>query len=255
MIKQNIRLEMVKANARINFEDRIVAFIDILGFKSIVDNASKKTAKLETLQELISLLKEAVPLLDQKVADDVPKELIPKHIYISDSIILSAPISSEKMANYCGLSVLVMRVIQLTQLLLSKGYLIRGGISTGAVWHGDSNIVGPAYQEAYEIESETSAPRVELSESAKKLWEHQTEKRFSDMCLNYRGCLMVNGLNSCYILNDSDADGVVEKTFKTYIDTINSNINNIHNESARYKWWWFKEFFESEIRRKSMSTL
>jgi hypothetical protein len=235
---------------KISFENRAVAFIDILGFKSIVDNASQKTAKLETLQELISLLKEAVPLLDQKVSDDVPKELIPKHIYISDSIILNAPISSEKMAHYCGLSVLVMRVIQLTQLLLSKGHLIRGGISTGDVWHGDSNIVGPAYQESYKIESETSAPRVELSESAKKLWEHQTEKRLSDMCLNYRGCLMVNGLNSYYILNDYD--GVIENTFKTYIDTINCNIKNIHNESARYKWWWFKEFLESEIHRKSM---
>jgi hypothetical protein len=240
---------------KINFENKVVAFIDILGFKSIVNDASVNSDKLETLKKLINLLNKAVPLLDQRVSVNVPKELIPKHIYISDSIILSAPVSSVKMVDYCGLSVLVMRVIQLTQLLLSKGYLIRGGISTGAVWHGDSNIVGPAYQEAYEIEAETSAPRVELSESAKKLWEHQTEKMFSDMCLNYRDCLMVNGLNSCYILHNSDTDGVVEKTFKTYIDTINSNINNIHNESARYKWWWFKEFFESEIRRKSMSTL
>jgi hypothetical protein len=50
----------------------------------------------------------------------------------------------------------------------------------------------------------------------------------------------------------NDYDGVIENTFKTYIDTINCNIKNIHNESARYKWWWFKEFLESEIHRKSM---
>jgi len=238
----------------INFEDRAVAFIDILGFKSIVNDALATSGKLETLKELISLLNKAVPLLDQSVSDDVPKELIPKHIYISDSIILSAPISSEKMADYCGLSVLVMRVIQLTQLLLSKGCLIRGGISTGNVWHGDSNIVGPAYQEAYKIETETSAPRVELSASAQKMWENQTGAN-SDMCLKYRGSWMVNGLNSYYILNDSDADGTIEKTFKTYINTVNCKINNIQNESARYKWWWFKEFLESEISRKNIVSL
>lgn len=230
--------------SKINFEDRVVAFIDILGFKTIVNNARFNKQSFAVLNELIEMLSTAVPSLNKLVNADIPEELIPKHICISDSIILSAPLSSAIMPDYCGLSVLVMRVIQLTQLFLSKGYLIRGGISSGKVWHGAANIVGPAYQEAYEIEVETSAPRVVLSQSAKELW---AKNKNSDMCLCYRNCLMVNGLNYSYI--PANTDGAIEKVFQGYVNTANHYIATINNESARYKWWWFKEFLDSEIRR------
>lgn len=87
------------------------------------------------------------------------------------------------MKNYNGLSVLVMRVIQLTHILLSKGYLIRGGISVGDVWHTESNIVGAAYQEAYSIESQAIAPCVKLSSAAMDYW-NKTEGSFNAMCIN-----------------------------------------------------------------------
>ena len=126
--------------SNIEFENRAVAFIDVLGFKSIVKNASKNGNKLEELKDLIVLLETVVPNLDGTVDSNVPQDLIPKHIYISDCIILSTPLKSDKMPNYQGLSVLVMRVIQISHFLLSRGYLIRGGVSIGPAWHTDSNI-------------------------------------------------------------------------------------------------------------------
>ncbi|ELA6794654.1 hypothetical protein QNE27_004235 [Vibrio alginolyticus] len=230
----------------INFEERAVAFIDVLGFKAIVDNAAVGSDNFELLRDLIGTLENALPNLNSKVNSDVPTELIPKHIYISDSIILSAPLSSEKMKGYCGLSILVMRVIQLTHLFLSKGYLIRGGISIGKVWHSDSNIVGPAYQEAYLLETKTGVPRIELSDSAKAHWDKINGKG-NFMCLDYRNCFMVNGLHDYYIQDFTH--GAAERKFGSYLETINQKLSTISNESARYKWWWYKEFLESEISR------
>ena len=130
----------------IEFENRAVAFIDVLGFKALVNSATDNPDSLTQLSNLIVLLEKAVPRFDAQVDHSVPSHLIPKHNYISDCIILSAPLSDTARRNYNGLDILIMRVIQLTHFFLNAGYLIRGGISVGKVWHTDPNIVGPAYQ-------------------------------------------------------------------------------------------------------------
>lgn len=228
------------------FENRAVAFIDVLGFKSVVDRAESDQEALSELVELINILSTAVPDLDGSVSKSVPPELIPKHIYISDCIILSAPLTSEKMKNYNGLSTLVMRVIQLTHILLTKGYLIRGGVSIGSVWHTESNIVGTAYQEAYSIEQKAIAPCVELSSSAKNYWDN-SEGPDNKMCLNYKNKFIVNGLNDYYIQDKSH--GASERAFEAYLQIVNKNIEDATSESVRYKWWWFKQFINSEKDR------
>ena len=232
----------------IEFENRAVAFIDVLGFKSVVDVATKDKIKLDELKNLIGLLKSAVPNLDGTVDLSVPRVLIPKHIYISDSIILSAPLESDEMPNYRGLSILVMRVIQISHVLLSKGYLIRGGISVGDVWHTDSNIAGTAYQEAYQIETKTLVPRVELSQGAKELW-NRTEGAANTMCLDYKSHFMVNVLHDYYIQDTSL--GAAERTFKGYSRVIQENLDADHPECVKYKWWWFKQYLESELVRNA----
>jgi class 3 adenylate cyclase len=80
------------------------------------------------------------------------------------------------------LEILVMRVIQVTQLLLDFGYLVRGAIEVGKVWHVDANIVGPAYQEAYRLEPTAKMPRVILSAPATQLWRSSGESAGNRMC-------------------------------------------------------------------------
>lgn len=234
---------------KIKFEDRAVAFIDVLGFKNVVDAAGQSGSKHTELETLINLLESAVPNLDRAVDEAVPRDLIPKHIYISDSIILSAPLISSQMPSYRGLSILVMRVIQISHLLLPKGYLLRGGISVGSVWHTDSNIVGPAYQEAYQIETKTLVPRVELSSNAKNHWI-STEGDSNKMCLDYMNLFMVNVLHDYYIQDSSH--GAAARTFEDYSRIIDSNLRDTdHPEPVRYKWWWFKEYLKSEVERNA----
>jgi len=233
---------------KILFEERAVAFIDVLGFKSLIE--SSDGTDLYFLEELVEILETAVPGLNGRVDAKVPKKLIPKHISISDSIILSAPLNSDEMSSYCGLSILIMRAIQLTHIFLAKGYLIRGGISIGPVWHTDSNIVGPAYQDAYLIETKTCSPRIELSSKAKEYW-FQRMSPSNSMCLSYRERFMINGLHDYYI--QGDTNGSARKAFENYKKIIEKNIGAKITDSAHYKWWWFGEFLNSEIERKKLT--
>ena len=235
--------------SNIEFENRAVAFLDVLGFKSVVDAATSGGNKIKELKDLISLLETVVPNLDGTVDSNVPRDLIPKYIYISDSIILSAPLESDKMPNYRGLLVLVMRIIQINQILLRNGYLIRGGVSVGPVWHIDSNIVGTAYQEAYLLETKTLVPRVELSSNAKAHWI-KTEDSINKMCLDYKDKFIVNVLHDYYI---SDMNSTKEDTFIEYLDIIQKKMNDIHSEHINYKLWWFKQYIENEASRNNFN--
>ena len=229
--------------AEINFEERAVAFIDVLGFSSLVKKAVIENSKREQLQFLVSLLEDVIPILGEGVEPTVPKHLVPKHIYISDSIILSAPINDQAMKHYSGLEIVVMRAIQLTHRFLEAGYLLRGGISVGKVWHGESNIVGPAYEEAYEIQDTVCKPCILLSESALRLWKNGFGAS-SRMCVLNQGSLMVNGLHDFYVPDKSH--GGIERAYEKYTQLVEKQINSSLPKDPKAKWKWFSYYLKRE---------
>lgn len=226
----------------IEFEERAVAFIDILGFKNLVNSSIEDNNASSKLSDLIDLLKSAVPLLDKKVDNSLPTHLIPKHIYISDCIILSAPLTDNDRASYSGLDIIIMRVIQLNHFFLAEGYLIKGGISIGKVWHTDFNIVGPAYQEAYLLESKEKDPFVFLSEKAIAL-----NRQDSRMCITHYDKIIVNGLLDYYIPNNTQ-HGIIEETYERYRSLVKENIEKDLPFSAKMKWHCFNEYLCNEMK-------
>jgi class 3 adenylate cyclase len=229
--------------AEIKFQERAVAFIDVLGFSKLVESSVDTDPDREQLESLVSLLESAIPEFDQGVDKKIPKRLIPNHIYISDSIILSAPLRDVEVAYFNGLEAVVMRCIQLTHKILEAGYLLRGGIATGLVWHGDSNIVGPAYQEAYAIESKGCKPCILLSEAATRLWGNSFGAT-TRMCVLDHGTLMVNGLHDFYIPDKSY--GGIERTYDKYSELASERIDSSLPLGPKAKWEWFSAFLESE---------
>lgn len=226
----------------IEFEERAVGFVDVLGFKKLVEDAASGNEALEKLSSLIQLLEGVVPKLDATVNESVPSHLIPKHNCISDCIILSAPISDDDMISFNGLEIIIMRVIQLTHFFLDAGYLIRGGISVGKVWHTNSNIVGPAYQEAYLLEKYGDEPMVVLSETAKKV-----PRWGSRICLETNGKVFVNGLHDFYIPGNT-AHGAIEAAYSRYEELANNVLHSEASEKVKKKWSWFKDYLYSESK-------
>jgi len=228
-----------------SYEVRAVAFVDVLGFRQLVHSSSANACCMNRLSHLVRTLQELVKRLDLKVdRKTVPAHLIPRHNQISDSIVLSAPLRSDepKWKNYNGLEILAMRVCQITHVLLDEGYLVSGGIDVGDVWHTDTNIVGPAYQNAYTLEAALGHPCVQLSVAAAEI--AKPIQKLNRLILNYDGRTMVNGLFDAYIQRPR---GTINQTYKDYRSIIDSNVN-ILSGSARDKWIWFGDALKAESK-------
>jgi len=127
----------------IKYEDKIVAFIDVLGFSNLV-----YSDKLEPISDYYNMI-----LTDFKAAAS-KKEL--EFIMISDSIVLHAPQSKDSF--FAILKVLC----SLQHKLLLKGILIRGAISFGQLYvnETDNIIVGTGLINAYNLEKKAIYPRI-----------------------------------------------------------------------------------------------
>lgn len=227
--------------ANIIFEDCAVAFIDVLGFKNVVQTAAMQSSHLNILNDLVTLLESTVPSLDAQVSPLVHPSLKPKFIYISDSIILSAPIASSHMPTYNGLNIVVMRAIQIAHALLEKGFILSGGIDIGKVWHSTNNIVGPAYIGAYSLQSSLAPPCVALSDAAAQLWS-TTPNAASSMCIDRPHRKIVNITHDFYTPNNH-VHGVIDARIDNYKTDAVNNVSKLKGRPRR-KWQWHSAFLK-----------
>ena len=243
---------------QIRYTESAVAFLDVLGYKELVKGSVESQDKLNSLQSLVTqIIDEPIKLNMQVNTDLVPIDLLPVGISISDSIILSAPLSAPLTPYYNGLYVIVMRCIQLAQKFLAQGFLIRGGIDVGLVCHTSSNIVGPAYQMAYEIESKVANdPCILLSEKAEKIFNDNPFEVFSEISIkdiNENLCekkygssyLMVNTLHSSYFSNMLN----IEQTLDQYQQIISNQHQLLTDNRAKEKWKWFEAYLISKQKK------
>ena len=238
------------------FEDRAVAFLDILGFTDLIASTEQHPSKLTSLFGLRAILDNHVKWDNASLASSVPDEMKPKYIFISDSVILSAPRQCE---GYSGLVAVAVKSIQISMKLLEAGYLVRGGISTGPVWHDDRNIFGRGYIVAYKSETKANHPRIVLSNKAKEVLESDChlEIPLSDLglFLRHEGELILDTLNPQY-LRGAEVGGRIEDAFKQYRGFILAQLEILDaDSSARKKWEWFARFFDDALTRHQVDTV
>ena len=157
-------------------EMHVIAFVDYLGFSAAVESpdSAARTAILQQLQELASLR-----------GDFYAKQLDPKRLSIrpaittfSDNIVISFPLtdlvretgknSSDAMTTI--LSQLAKYIGRHAYRALRNGFLLRGGITVGELYHANGVVFGKGLVDAYRLESTTAIyPRVILSP---KVLEH-----------------------------------------------------------------------------------
>ncbi|HBD7397086.1 hypothetical protein [Legionella longbeachae] len=161
------------------YEERLCLFIDILGWKEAINTLSADDL-LKLLQPFMNISK--VHKFHKKFIEDAKKNskeitenviktsiggrriLIPR-LYepvqlsiFSDTLVLSYP------SIYLGR--IYNELPSIINAFLVKGFIIRGGISLGHLYHKDNIIFGPALIEAYEIESyQAIFPRILISDA------------------------------------------------------------------------------------------
>jgi hypothetical protein len=200
------------------YEERVVAFVDILGFKEII---SRSVADPDLVAEIYSALDVRKDNWAQTYAAEVGLKMEPAHFgdrfhTFSDCIVISV----EPDIREIGL--LVWIIFKICRQLMGSGFTSRGGVAKGKLYHRDNSgegsgapamVFGPAFNDAYAFESaHADGPRIifqskvwRLIEEEKGRYPETKLKQFFDehICRAEDGPAFVNlfadfGSNSYY---------------------------------------------------------
>lgn len=136
------------------FTEKFIAFVDIMGFKSLVTQSELgEGLKLPELLEVVQLL---VPTREDiehtTLCPHSPRQQLDFGFVasqVSDCAVLScetSPVALLNLTHHCSRAAF---------RLLKKGLLCRGFITKGNIYHKDSQFIGTGYQKALEGEKKT----------------------------------------------------------------------------------------------------
>lgn len=143
-----------------NYETRIVAFVDILGFKSKIESSVASPLEHEKIHNALTQIYRV------KADNDNPGLLNQKGAGVqvstfSDSAVVSYPAVGD------ALFYLILELIWLQLDLALADVLLRGGLTIGPLFHDGALVYGPAMNRAYELESVIAKyPRIVVDEPA-----------------------------------------------------------------------------------------
>lgn len=239
------------------FKKRAVAFLDVLGFKTILNDFEKeaKDNRFEFLDDeddneifvssrandFINTFKNAIGKLDSNKY---------RYYLFSDNIC----ITSINDTTASDLQDLFLVITDLYFEFAQKGYFLRGGIDYGLFIDEKKIAVGNPLANAYELETKKAIyPRIILSDSlvaefqsyntaGKKIYDYI----YSDVLIK-ESC-EIKYLNVFLQVFQSDYREDREDFFKIYNEVIVSNLSrNITNEIVYVKYKWLADQFNEFI--------
>ncbi len=229
------------------YEDRIVAFVDILGFKNEIEKKTinpssniENEKETERIYDFISLLNK--DFVKRNTSDDSTYRVS----QFSDSLVISYSVSEKASVFWILMSLLYLHLDA-----IYHGLLIRGAVTFGKLIHDDEHLFGPAMDEAYKMESEiANFPRIIVNQKLIEIAENnpnwsnspEDEKRYIEELLkkDFDGFLFIDYLRKgCdEIVASEDYFGLPD-----FINKISEIINS--NESSKdlriiQKYNWLK---------------
>ena len=160
-------MQNTSAETRIHFSEKFIAFVDVLGFTNLVEDA--EAGRGMRLDELVELVKCLGSNEDQKKIERRGPTTCPHSGYtqrnldfritqISDCVVVSSEISPAgiiNLMNHCWVAVI---------RLLQSGIMCRGYITRGSIYHTDAQVIGTGYQRAFRNERQVGAFKREADE-------------------------------------------------------------------------------------------
>lgn len=188
------------------YENKLVAFVDILGFSKIIEES--KDAPASHIKRIIKYLHyikawesngennwstqqafyydPVFACASNQNLEDYNISEITNCTCVSDCMIITVPVEDSNF--HQRLSSVVEKLAYIGNNLIQAGFVIRGGMSIGPVIHTKGNILfGPAYLEAYRLEENKAIfPLVILSDDLEK----KIDKNFSNPKYPYQNYLV-----------------------------------------------------------------
>lgn len=137
------------ANQNLEYVEQIVAFVDILGFSSLIDKIETDEKSFRTLHWALSHIQSYKHY--SEMGDTAQSDL--EVSVFSDCIVVTSALHHWHSV--------IWAVGWLQAQLLGGGILTRGGISRGKVFHSDGILYGSGMLKAYNIENSAAVyPRI-----------------------------------------------------------------------------------------------
>lgn len=145
---------------RVRYQQRIIAFLDVLGWKELVAESVRSRVAMRHLAGL-----QLWGALDQSLTESLARRGEHVVTHFSDSIVLSwlAPRRPQDRIR------LVLDTAVLVRNYFLNRVFVRGGLTRGRLVHGKNVVFGPALIDAHELESKHARyPRVIVAEALAK---------------------------------------------------------------------------------------
>lgn len=246
----------------IKYEDRIVAFIDILGFKEIIKDSERDNTQIGSIYKTLEYLK-ALGISNNWTTDILAYEECAQYKGIetfevknklnstafSDSIVVS--IKVEENINEMA-SALIVNLAYVGAELMQQGILIRGGITVGKLIHSENGIVlGQGLIDAFTLETKSAKyPRIILSDKLIKQLNypiytkperfpyHQYLDRFADGCVGFHQMMFYQVMGGTNHFGEEELKAELDMVRKNIIKGLDSSFEN---PSVHEKYLWLKE--------------
>jgi len=256
-----------------SYSDRFVAFIDILGFKDLIDQSTTQNSEV-TVDSIREALQPPKPAAKGQIVlgqiGDISKSGH-RQTTFSDSVVISTeptPLGLVHLVNHCE---------RIARKLLDFGHLCRGGIARGDLYHeSDGTLFGPAMLRAYELEQTPPGyPRILLDEKVSSFAGQINEPGLRRMLrkdddgecmvhiLRLPSLLYNEGKLNARLTRDSSAAVDADRIRSKIVTTVNHEIARLsaapakppkekQNTEPLEKWKWFRRYIDAVLMSDEM---
>jgi hypothetical protein len=230
------------------YEQRLILFLDFLGFKELVGRSTYEPGFLKRLIR-------AMDIVGELGADNGALFKSQQITQFSDSIVVSYQIH-ERSAVFWLLNEIALTVIRLAEY----GFLVRGAVTVGLLYHSDRHVVGPAMNEAYRLESQIARyPRVLIDERVLKVARRSRSRQHSGQEEEgYARAFTTKDADGQFFFDYVSWDSVVDVTggnnelYGRYLGTLGSLIGNgLRHDDPRVqeKFLWLQSQYAAAIKQ------
>jgi len=225
------------------YTQRIVAYFDIIGWKAACTDPSQYAPVSHVAQDL-------------KAIADIHTEVSPRPIEGSGMMEVTRPMRRQIAAFSDNVAVsypsedvesLLLSTAGICRNLLKQGFLVRGGISMGGLFHHAGIIFGPALIEAVALEAEAKFPRILISRNV--LDALQGKSRSDLVCADMLGRAVLNLL--ClpdYLGRLSHDEKRRSEAIQALSPVIQAGLNkSAGNEANAEKWHYMQDAFKRMV--------
>jgi hypothetical protein len=228
------------------YEDRVLAFIDVLGFSEMVKRTIKDGVEVENETEKIgALFNDFQELVHRPVSSSNDSSQTSKIVnHFSDSIVISY-LKTEKS----GIFHILVDILFLCATVLQRGFLLRGAIVCGKLYHTETKIYGPALVKAYEMERKIAVyPRIILDDNILDIAkEYPRDIYYKNMEFKTIEKMILKDFDGFYFINYFDLTKIdmIDKNegVPEYFELLRNKIVNTEiedNPGVKSKYLWLK---------------